>query len=190
MIKSFLELKYIRWNILLVIVKFWIFGCWSDHNKQYEDIILSFGHFWWALYVYVLSQFICFPPPHIFVHFWVWMFLSAFVFLRKEIKIMCMKVAYWLDLIIRNNISVSHWQILTENICVDWTPASSSSEPEEPSSLDFFFLASGSFPSGSFPLPSSFFLFSSSPILDLSSGALFLFLSDSAVSLNVREKVC
>ena len=66
-------------------------------------------------------------------------------------------------------------------------PASSSSEPEELSSLVcLFLLASGSFPSPSFPLLSSFFfLFSScccSALLD-SSAARFLFLSDSVESL-------
>ncbi len=138
--------------------------------------------------VYVLPQFICFPPPRFFVHFWALVFLSAFVFLRsKEIKVMCMKASNWLFTLTNNS---KCFRRQTENVCADWTPASSSSEPEELSSLDcFFFLASGSFPSASFPLLSSFFLFSSSPPLDLSSCALFLFLSDS-VSLNMREKVC
>lgn len=64
--------------------------------------------------------------------------------------------------------------------------SSSSSESEEVSSLDcFFFLVSGSLPSPSFMVPSSL-LCSPSPILDLSSGALFLFLSDSAESLQMK----
>lgn len=102
---------------------------------------------------------------------------------------MCMKASQHTDcwsLLIRNNVDVSE----CDDVCEDWTPASSSSEPDEPSSLDcFFFLVSGSFPSASFPFPSSFFLFSSSPLLDLSSVALFLFRSDSAVSLNGEKTV-
>lgn len=117
------------------------------------------------------------------------MFLSAYVFLKRKTNHNHVHVsiaAYGLlSLLIRNNVDVSE----CDDICEDWTPASSSSEPDEPSSLDcFFFLVSGSFPSASFPLPSSFFLFSSSPLLDLSSVALFLFRSDSAVSLNGEKQ--
>lgn len=68
--------------------------------------------------------------------------------------------------------------------------ASSSSEPDEPSSLVcLFFLASGSLHSNSLPLlPSLFFLLSSSRWV-LSSDALFLFFSGSAVSLRKDAKL-
>lgn len=59
------------------------------HNSI-QDYILSFAlSFWWLLCINVLSQFISFPPPHIFVHICILLFLSAFIFLRlREIKVL------------------------------------------------------------------------------------------------------
>ena len=77
-------------------------------------------------------------------------------------------------------------QLKTIALTSSSSSSSSSSESEDVSILEcFFFLASGSLPSPSFMVPSSF-LFSPSPILYLSSWALFLFRSDSVVSLKKK----
>lgn len=120
--------------------------------------------------LYVLSE-----PAHLFVHFRV--HLSAFGFLGWKERANC------------TDSSLCYRQLLHHTICTlasSSSSSSSSSESEEVSSLDcLFFFASGALPSPSFMVPSSL-LFSPSPILDLSSGALFLFLSDSAESLQMK----